>query len=132
MVINPPTKIVIKKSSIHGYGVFASQNIKMGEVIEETPLLLMMGRGEVSSCMIDYRFNYPKSIEYTNQAVAWGYGSLYNHSNQANADWRDNFDNQTFEFYATKDINEGEEIFLYYGGVDYWGDGRTHTEVKDG
>lgn len=131
MEIKPPTKIVIKLSPIQGYGVFATEDIMVGEVIEEAPLhMLPMNRGEVSDCMIDHRFNYPKNEFWTHQAVAWGYGSLYNHSENANADWRDNHQNKTFEFYAVKPINEGEEIFLYYGDSNYWNDGRTHTEIK--
>lgn len=131
MEIRPPSKIIIKKSQIHGFGVFASEDIMEGELIEECPLyVLPLEKGESSSCLIDYRFNWPKQEEWTNQVVSWGYGSLYNHSNDANADWRDNLENKTFEFYATKNISSGEEIFLYYGGVDYWQDGRTHTEIK--
>lgn len=131
MEIKPPTKICVKQSPKHGFGVFASEDIMEGELLEECPLFLLdMVRGEISSCMIDYRFNYPKSPDWTHQAISWGYGSLYNHSNDANADWRNSEKNNTFEFYATKNIKKGEEIFLYYGGVDYWEDGRTHTEVK--
>lgn len=131
MQILPPKKVVIKKSPIHGYGVFALYDIEVGEVIEECPLyLLPLEKGQVSDCMIDYRYNYPKQDNWTHQSVAWGYGSLYNHSINANADWRDNKENETFEFYATKYIKSGEEIFIYYGGVDYWNDGRIHTDVK--
>ena len=37
--INPPTKIYVDKSPIHGWGVFASQDIETGEIIEEVPVL---------------------------------------------------------------------------------------------
>ena len=131
MVINPPKKVCVKLSPIHGYGVFASDKINSGEVIEECPILdLGIPKGEHSSCLLDYRYNWPKSLDFDKQVVAWGYGSLYNHSTEPNADWRENFENGTFEFYATKDINVGEEIFIYYGGVDYWNDGRNHVDVK--
>lgn len=131
MEILPPKKVCIKKSPIHGYGVFATEDIIQGEVIEECPLLdLGIPKGEVSYCLNDYRYNYPKSHNFEKQVVAWGYGSLYNHSNDANADWRDNLENGTFDFYAIKDIKKGEEIFIYYGGVDYWSDGRNHIDVQ--
>jgi SET domain-containing protein len=58
-----------------------------------------------------------------------GYGMIYNHSNKANAGWRSNEESMTFEFYATREINPGEEIFTYYGDVDYWNDGRTNTKI---
>lgn len=129
MEIKPPNKVCVKPSSIHGYGVFATQDIQSGEVLEECPILdLGIPKGESSSCMIDYRFNWPKG-DFDKQVVAWGYCSLYNHSNTPNADWRENFEKQTFEFFAVKDIKKGEEIFTYYGGDDYWNDGRNHVGV---
>jgi SET domain-containing protein len=128
--ILPPTKIYVKESPIHGFGVFALEDINEGEILEECPLsLLNMVRGEFSSCMLDHRFNYPKSDEWTHQAISWGYGSLYNHSNNYNANWMNGENTNTFIFYATKNIKKDEEIFLYYGGNEYWEDGRNGTEI---
>lgn len=130
MEILPPNKVCVKPSSVHGYGVFATQDIHVGEVFEECPILdLRIPKGESSSCMIDYRYNWPKTTDCDKQVVAWGYGSLYNHSNTPNADWRENFEKQTFEFFAVKYIKKDEEIFTYYGGDDYWNDGRNHVDV---
>lgn len=130
MIIEPPTKIVVKKSPIHGLGVFASKNILTGEVFEICPILdLPIAKGESSPLLIDYRFNWPSGMDFDKQVLALGYASLYNHSNSANANWRSNININCFEFYATQDINEGQEIFIYYGGVDYWNDGRLHTQV---
>lgn len=81
--------------------------------------------------LIDYRFNWPQGTDFWDkQVVAWGWGSLYNHSNTPCAAWRSNTQNQTFEFFALRDIKPNEEILVYYGGDGYWLDGRTHTEVK--
>ncbi|MEH6939701.1 SET domain-containing protein-lysine N-methyltransferase, partial [Bacillus sp. JJ664] len=66
-----------------------------------------------------------------------GYGMLFNHSYDANADYEINFDNHTFEFYAYKDIKAGEEILINYNGdmdntdplwwdKDYKGDDETN------
>ena len=130
MIIKPPTKVYVSKSKIHGWGVFASELIKEGEIIEETPLFdLQIPLGESTPLMIDYRFNWPQGNEPTHQVLAWGYGCLYNHSNTPNAYWRSNFENFTFEFIAHRDINPDEEILTYYGDMQYWNDGRTHTKV---
>jgi SET domain-containing protein len=132
MKILPPTKIYIARSSIHGFGVFANQLIKQGEVIEETPLLdLNIKKGDSTSLMIDYRFNWPQGSggNWDKQVLAWGYGSLYNHSENANAYWRSNLERDTFEFVANRDIQINEEIFVWYGNVDYWQDGRSNTKV---
>jgi len=132
MRIFPPTKIFISKSKIHGLGVFANTFIVEGEIIEECPIYdLKIPKGQVSDVLIDYRFNWPQGTDFWDkQVIAWGWGSLYNHSNTPNAGWRSNLTNETFEFFALKNINPYEEILTYYGGDGYWLDGRTHTEVK--
>lgn len=132
MKITPPNKIYIAKSSIHGYGVFANELIKEGQIIEETPLLdLKIQKGEVTSLLIDYRFNWPQGsgANWEKQVIPWGYGCLYNHSDNHNAIWRSNLQNETFEFVAIRDIQKDEEIFTYYGGVNYWQDGRKTINV---
>lgn len=132
MQIIPPKKIYITKSPIQGYGVFASETIFEGEVIEECPIYdLNIPHGDSSPLFIDYRFNWPQGITWEKQVLAWGYGSLYNHSNNPNAYWRSNLEKETFEFVCSKQINNGEEILVYYGDGAYWADGRTHTEIKE-
>ena len=132
MKIYPPRKIYIGKSTIHGYGVFANELIREGEIIEETPIYdLKIAKAQPSSLMNDYRFNWPQGsgANWDKQVLAWGYGSLYNHSDNYNAVWNSNLENEAFRFIAIKDIQPDEEIFVYYGGVTYWEDGRTNTNV---
>jgi SET domain-containing protein len=130
MKIQMPNKIYIDNSPIHGLGVFASQIIYEGEIIEICPVIDMGLNKEVSPILIDYRFNWPQGNEWTNQVVAAGYAMLYNHSNRPNSNWRSNEQMKTFEFYATKQIQPNEEILIYYGDVNYWSDGRTDIDIK--
>jgi SET domain-containing protein len=133
MIVQIPNKIEIRKSPVHGLGVFAKQKIYEGEIIEVCPVInIGLEIGSPSHILIDYRFNYPQNAapEKTSQVICAGYGMLYNHSNSANANWRSITDINCFEFYATKDIEPEEEIFVWYGDISYWNDGRTHTEVK--
>ena len=128
--ISPPQKIVVKKSSVHGLGVFCTNPIFSGEVIEECPIFsLPIPKGESSPLLIDYRFNWPQGTEWEEQVLSWGYGSLYNHSESSNAYWVSDLDRRTFKFIASRDIHPGEEIFIWYGDVNYWNDGRNHTSV---
>jgi SET domain-containing protein len=130
--INPPTKIYVDKSSIHGWGVFASQDIEAGEIIEEVPVLeLPINKGEVTSLLIDYRFNWPQGVEWDKQVVGLGFASLYNHSNDANAYWVSDLEKNTFKFISNKKISSGDEIFIWYGDVSYWNDGRNHISVVE-
>ncbi len=130
-MIKIPTKIYVDKSPIHGWGVFAKEKILAEEIIEECPIIpLPIVKGEHTGLLIDYRFNFPSGLDWNEQVVALGYGSIYNHSNSANAYWYSLNDKRTFVFVAKRDIEPGEEIFTYYGDDTYWNDGRTHTEVK--
>lgn len=122
-------KIEIRRSPIHGWGIFAKDDIKSGEILEESLFLILpIAKGESSYLLLDYRFNYPR-MNSEHQVVVFGFSSFYNHSNTPNAKWETDEENQLFIFEAIKDINKDEEILVYYGGVDYWTDGRTHTNV---
>ena len=128
MIHNP--KVYADKSPIHGWGVFAKEDIIEGEVFEECPILtLPIEKGEVTSLLIDYRFNWPQGNDWQEQVLALGYGSLYNHSNDPNAFWVSDIENRIFKFVSNREIKQGEEIFVWYGDVDYWNDGRTHTNI---
>ena len=128
-ITNP--KVKVKKSPIHGWGVFATEDIKASEVIEICPVLFLpTRRGETNYTLIDYSFQWPKTIHWTNFVVALGFGSLYNHSNNPNADWTNDVEEKIFIFFSTKPIKKGEEIFIYYGDENYWSDGRAHVEIK--
>jgi SET domain-containing protein len=128
MIYNP--KIYVDKSPIHGWGVFAKEDIMEGEVFEECPIItLPIEKGEISSLLIDYRFNWPQGNDFEEQVVVLGYGSLYNHSNNANSFWISNLENRTFKFISNREIKKGEEIFVWYGDISYWNDGRTKTNV---
>lgn len=125
-------KIYLDKSPIHGWGVFAKQFIKEGEIIEVCPVIdIGLDKGQSSHILLDYRFNWPQgNVEVEKQVVCSGYGMMYNHSDNPNANWRSNFETYCFEFYSTKDINPLEEIFVWYGDMSYWNDGRNNIVLK--
>ena len=132
MRIYPPKKIYVDNSPIHGLGVFASKDIKKDEVIEVCPILdLGLQKGATSGILLNYRFNWPSgTVEWEKQVAGLGYASFYNHSNNPNASWRSLYNDNVFEFFATRDIKSGEEILVYYGGDEYWNDGRNYIEIK--
>lgn len=126
-------KIRIQSSLVAGFGVFAIVDICKDELIEECLFLaLPLKPFEVSSLFIDHRFNYPAGQVTANslQVIVLGAASLYNHKDDASAYWITDLDRKTFKFYASKPIKAGEEIFVYYGDVNYWKDGRNNTVIK--
>ena len=122
-------KIQIRKSPIHRWGVFAKFDIFENEILEEVPFVVLpIAEGESSSLLIDYRFNYPRTNSQY-QVIPFGFSCIYNHSNYPSAKWETDEENQLFIFSTTRDIKKDEEIFVYYGGDNYWNDGRKHTNV---
>lgn len=122
-------KIQLRKSDIHGWGVFAKEDIEANEVLEEIPyLILPINKGESSSLLIDYRYNFPIG-DWKYQVMPMGFAAYYNHSDSPNAGWYTDEENDIFIFVSTKLIKKDEEIFTYYGDVNYWNDGRKNTKI---
>ena len=123
------SKIELRKSSVHGWGVFAKEDIQANEVLEEIPFLILpIEKGETSSMFIDYRFNFPCG-NWKYQVLPAGFSCYYNHSNEPNAGWYIDEENDIFVFTSNKFISKDSEIFTYYGDVNYWSDGRKNTKV---
>lgn len=115
-MISPPQKIYISDSKIpnSGKGVFASDFIKKGEIIEVAPILIL----EFSD-FIDTKWNllfeyYFWLDDYV--VLALGYGSLYNHSKNPNAKYEISKEDKTITFKSIKEIKKGEEIYFNYKG----------------
>ena len=107
-------KIGVGTSNIDERGVFCTDYIKTGECFEEAPLIILSGDDVKGTPLMDYVFK--TGDEY---AVAFGSASLYNHRNQPMAEWKINREKKTICFYALRDIEPGEEIFISYG-KKYW------------
>ncbi|MGI8315218.1 SET domain-containing protein [Halobacillus mangrovi] len=96
-------------------GVFATKTIKKDELIHEAPVIPYPNEEHEhieKTMLADYMFEYGEN----HTALLLGYGMMFNHSYKPNADYRINFDNHTFEFFAHKDIKQDEEIFINYNG----------------
>jgi uncharacterized protein len=101
-------KIVVKKSRTHGYGVFTKKKIKKGEIIEQCYFLMSRRGGD--KALEDYYFDARGKY-----ATFLGYGSIYNHANEPNADYTININKRIATIKASKAIPKGKEIFVSYG-----------------
>jgi SET domain-containing protein len=118
-------KIILGKSSIEGRGVFATEDIFSGEIIERCPMIQM-----------DYRSKYQLDPQIFNYMYAQlpcpcgdcqkhgyvihmigGYGMMYNHQDNCNAKWKFNYRQLLSDVIAITDIKAGNEIFINYGNA---------------
>ena len=100
-------KLRVKKSPLHGYGVFAEEEIKPDQIIEEC-YILKSENGDPN--LWDYYFDIDNKY-----GLLLGYGCIYNHSDQPNAIRTYDEKNQLYVFTADRLIRKGEEILISYG-----------------
>jgi SET domain-containing protein len=123
MNLTSPTKIQVRNSPIHGWGVFATSFIFKGETLEDCPIYTVQDSTDyVPLWLQNYKFNYPPyGNPVTKMVITFGYGCIYNHSNTPNAAWDIHPQNEdAFRFYALEDIYPDQEIFVYYGNESYF------------
>lgn len=109
MLIQKP--LFVKKSPIHGYGVFAGEDFNPGEIVEECYTIL--SNGEDKTLKNYYFFCYENKTGLTT-----GYGLIYNHSDMPNMNFFYDEARSVTIFSATKPISKGEELMIRYG--DSW------------
>lgn len=103
-------KVFVQKSNMHGYGVFAGKTIRKGEKIEECYFLPTKNDDKAFE---DYYFDVKGK-----NAILLGFGCIYNHSDNPNADYTFNVRKSLATIKASRTIRKGDEIFLSYG--DEW------------
>lgn len=98
-----------------GRGVFAAQPIQAGETIEICPVIICPTNQRQHldpTILYDYYFLWGNND--LESAIALGYGSIYNHSYQPNAEYLMNFKNKTIQFTAILPIPAHHEITINY------------------
>jgi len=118
-VTKPNNTNYVAISPIHGRGVFAKKNLKIGAIIEECPIIKMkLQEMTVRKHMLlnYYAFMIDEQNEYT--GIALGYGSLYNHSDNSNASYYFNKEKELMIFEAVQPITKNQEITINYLGTN--------------
>ena len=104
-------------SNIHGRGIFAKSNISSGEIIERCPVI-EIPTNQIPDLkktnLINYYFMWGEDL--SSGAIAFGNGSLYNHSYEPNATFDIIIKEQIIEIKAIKDIEKDKEITINYNG----------------
>ncbi|MGE1198566.1 SET domain-containing protein [Priestia megaterium] len=111
------TSIYVKDTQKYGRGIYALRDIKKGELIEVSPIILSPQKDwEHLEKTVLSHYCFQWGINFTDTAIALGYGSLFNHSYTPNAIYYYDEDNLSIEFYAETDIKKDEEITVNYNG----------------
>jgi SET domain-containing protein len=118
-----------------GRGVFALQPFRKGEVIEVCPVVIFETPAEalpevIDRLMFDWGVlaNKPRT-----DALALGYGSLYNDDNPANMRYEAIPSEAVLRFIAVRDIAADEELTINYsarGGGATWHDDNWFDHQK--
>ncbi|MBK7220289.1 MAG: SET domain-containing protein-lysine N-methyltransferase [Saprospiraceae bacterium] len=109
--------LYIASSDDRGRGVFTASPIHEGDIIEVCPVIVIPKRELPiihKTILHDYYFLWGDKLE--DCAIALGYGSMYNHELNPNANFILDLENMTIDIEAIQDIAAGEEITLNYHG----------------
>lgn len=100
-----------------GRGVFSSEDIAEGTVIEIAPVIIMSKeeRELIDKTLLhDYIFEWG---EGTGQCcMALGYVPLYNHSYTSNCEYEMDFEEEYIRVKTVRPVKAGEELFINYNG----------------
>src|SRR4051812_5675883 len=113
MRLAPSTKVYLSESKIMnaGRGMFSTQTIKAGEVIERCPIILIP-ETEIPSLrqtkLLNYYFMWGDDPRHHRAGICLGFGSLYNHSYSPNATYKKLIEEELIEFVALQDIHINE------------------------
>lgn len=118
-------RLHLVKNTPKGRGIFAGRNIPAGTVIDTCPALILDPTENVEhiekTSLYHYTYNWPivdaSGKPTKTQAVVLGLGSMFNHStHDQNVGWKRDLENRLVVYRALRDIQEGEELCISYGG----------------
>jgi uncharacterized protein len=109
--------LYIMDSDLKGRCVYTSQDITEGDLIEVCPVIILP-KSQLpvihKTLLHDYYFLWGEELDQC--AIALGYGSLYNHETNPNANFLLDLEHNTIDIMAITDIKAGMEITLNYHG----------------
>jgi len=109
--------LFIADSFNKGRGVFTSEYIPSGTIIETSPVIVMSKKDRLlldQTLLHDYIFEW--GLNKNQCCLALGYVSVYNHSYQSNCEYQMDYEEELISIKTMRHINEGEELFINYNG----------------
>jgi hypothetical protein len=109
--------LYIMETANRGRGVFTTEAIPAGTTIEIAPVIVLnqADRAVVDTTLLhDYIFEW--GMDEKQAAVALGYVSIYNHSQDANCKYDMDFEHKTIQIQTKRAIEVDEELCINYNG----------------
>jgi SET domain-containing protein len=106
-----------------GRGVFTSEDITAGTIVEVAPVLVMSREERKlldQTLLHDYIFEW--DTEKGQCCMALGYVAVYNHAYRSNCEYEMDLAQQLISIKAVHFIKAGEELFINYNGN--WNDSK--------
>lgn len=130
--------LFIASTDSMGRGVFTSENISAGTIIETAPVIVMSTEERKlldQTLLHDYIFEWGKTKDQC--CMALGFIPIYNHSPESNCEYEMDFDEESISIKTVKDIKAGEELFINYNGdwdnrQPVWFDAKKQIISKEG
>ncbi|HTE25317.1 SET domain-containing protein-lysine N-methyltransferase [Flavitalea sp.] len=100
-----------------GKGVFTSENLEAGTVVEISPVIVMSDADRKlldQTRLHDYIFEWGENIRQC--CMALGYIPMYNHSYRSNCEYDMDYDEEIMTIKTVRFIKAGEELFINYNG----------------
>ena len=115
--------LYIAHTSSMGRGVFTTDPIEPGTVVETSPVLVMKAAERKlldQTLLHDYIFEWGDDRERC--CMALGYAAVYNHSYNSNCEYEMDFEQELISIRTVREIAAGEELFINYNGD--WNDNK--------
>jgi hypothetical protein len=109
----------MRESPGRGRGCFARAAIPSRATLTVSPVLVFPAAEYAAhgahTQLAHYAFVW-RDAQPPSMALALGLGSIFNHAREPNAGWLCDIPGRLLRYVALRDIAEGEEVFICYGG----------------
>ena len=106
-----------------GRGIFTSENIEEGIIIETAPVIIMSKEERKlldQTILHDYIFEWGHKKDKCCMALGWV--PIYNHSYHSNCEYEMDFEKEIITIKSVNFIKAGEQLYINYNGT--WNDNK--------
>lgn len=107
----------MRESSTHGRGMFATEDIPAGFLLEVAPVIVLPAKDRPlldQTLLHDYIFEWGEDREAC--AMALGFVPVYNHRSPSNCEYEMDYAEKIIRIRTVRPIAAGEELFINYNG----------------